>query len=80
MAKVKIKLNDKGIREYLKSPSVTSTVLAHAQRIAGRAGAGYKADVQVGRTRAQARVEAVTDDAKLDNLENNTLLKVIGGG
>ena len=80
MARVKIKLNSAGIRKYLNDPSVQAMLHAQAQQIAGRAGDRYSADVRGGKARAHARVEAVTQKARRDNLEHNTLLKALGGG
>lgn len=79
MAKVKIVLDSDEVRRWLNAPDMQAVVLEQARRVAGRAGAGYEADVKPGKVRAQARVEAISDEAKLDNLENNTLLKAMGG-
>lgn len=80
MARVQIVLNQAGIREFLKSPSVQSMLLQHANQIAAKAGEGFTADVQAGKRRAYGRVTAQTQTARRNNLDNNTLLKALGGG
>ena len=77
MARVKIVLNDPGIREFLNSSHVQAMLLSRARGVAGRAGSGYIADVQAGKR--HARVETQTGQARRDNLANNTLLKALGG-
>lgn len=79
MARVKIVLNDSGIREFLNSSHVQAMLLSRARGVAGRAGSGYIADVQAGKRRAHARVETQTGQAYRDNLADNTLLKALGG-
>ena len=75
MAKVKVELNSKGIRQYLQSDSVQEALKAHASRIAKASGEGYEAEAKQGRNRALANVKAVTREAGLDNSRNATLLK-----
>lgn len=76
---IKIKLNSKGIRELLKSPEIMSACQSVAQAAASRAGSGYSISVHPnGKTRGNVSVFAETDEAKKDNLSNNTLLKVTG--
>ena len=80
MAKVKIELNRKGMRELLRSKEMVEAVRTEAEKVAERAGAGYEADAQAGPNRAVARVTAVTAAAYYGNLKHNTLLKALGGG
>lgn len=74
---VKVKLNSAGVQELLKSPEMQSICEEHAQAIQGRCGDGYESDVYVGKTRCNAMVWAGTNQAKRDNLENNTILKAM---
>lgn len=76
--KIRIELNSEGVRELLKSPEITAICKAHADQIAGRAGAGYEVTTYSGKTRVNASVHAATDEAYRDNLKNNTLLKAVG--
>lgn len=80
MSKVKFKLNRGGVGELLKSSEAMAVVSSYANSICGRAGDGYEVTNMVGRTRVNASVAAVTKEARQDNLENNTLLKALGGG
>lgn len=79
MSNVKIELNSAGIQELLKSPEIKGYCEELAHGVASRAGSGYEVDSMVGKTRANAMVKAATFKAYRDNLENNTLLKALGG-
>lgn len=80
MAKLKIKLNSKGVRELLQSKEIMDACVGVARDAASRAGSGYEADHGfVGKTRASAIVYPSTQEARQDNYQNNTLLKVFGG-
>ena len=81
MAKLRIKLNRKGVRELLQSREMQEACAAVAQDAAARAGTGYEADQgHVGQTRVSARVFPSSAAARQDNYRNNTLLKVFGTG
>lgn len=78
MAKVKIVLNKSGIDQLLKydcQPAVQEV----ARQVLNSCGEGYKMDTYVGKTRCNCSVGADTKEAYHDNLENNTLLRAIGG-
>lgn len=80
MAKLKIKLNSKGVRDLLKSQEILDTCVTVARDAASRAGSGYEADHgHLGKTRASAIVYPASAAARRDNYSNNTLLKVFGG-
>lgn len=76
---VEIVLNSAGIRELLKSAEIEAVCRDQAEAVANRAGAGYKVDTHVGKTRVNAMVSTDTKEAYRDNLKNNTLLKALGG-
>ena len=76
---VEIELNSAGIRELLQSEEIRAYCEELAHDVASRAGDGYEVDSMVGKTRANASVYAATAEANKDNLENNTLLKALGG-
>lgn len=78
MAKVKIELNRAGVAELMKSQEMLSTCESLAQKAAGSLGEGYEVTTFVGKTRANASVNAVTYQARKDNMENNTILKALG--
>ena len=66
MSKVRIELNSAGIREMLRSAEV-----------AGRAGDGYASDTYLTGGRAVASAFAESSEAIRDNLDNNTLLRIL---
>lgn len=77
MAKVKIELNDAGIQELLKGAEMQNILKEYGQQKAQQAGDGYASEVHVHQKRAVANVYPDTFEAKHDNYENNTLLKVV---
>lgn len=81
MAKIRIKLNRKGVRNLLQSREIMETCVQVAKEKAAQAGEGYEADDgYVGKTRASAMVYPSSATARRDNYRNNTLLKVFGTG
>lgn len=80
MATVKVELNSAGIRELLKSKETEQMVGDHAAKVAGRAGSGYSHDTKQMSGRVIASAYADTEEARKDSMENNTLLKALGGG
>lgn len=79
MAKVVVKLNTKGIGELLRSQWAANCCNEVANQVAQRAGEGYEVRQHVSDQRAIVNVYAETREARQDNLDNNTLLKAIGG-
>ena len=81
MAKVRVKMNNGGVRAMLKSPGVNTLLMSHAEPIATRAGSGYAATLgTAGRTRNRAWVRTETFEAMRDNARNATLARALGGG
>lgn len=74
---VKFELNEAGVQELLKSAEMQGILKEHADAKASEAGEGYASSVHVGAKRAYANVYPDTHEAYLDNLDNNTLEKVI---
>ena len=75
-----VKLNYDGIGELLKSEWAAECCTEIAEDIAMRAGDGYEvSEPHDTGQRVAVNVYADTDEAKADNLENNTLLKAVGG-
>lgn len=79
MAKVKIELNKQGVRELLRSKEMKAICEAHANKALSRLGDGYAATSTTRQTRVTTSVYAESNKAKKDNLENNTILKALGG-
>lgn len=77
MAKSGFKLNYAGIGQLLKSAEMQKVLEEKATAIKNRCGDGYKQDIYVGKTRANAMVYAETFEAKRDNMKNNTILKAV---
>ena len=80
MSKVKFELNTKGVAQLLKSDEMTALLENAAQAVAGRAGGSYEVRTIKAQTRVIATVEAADRETRKDNLNNNTLLKALGGG
>lgn len=77
MKLIKFKLNGAGVQELLQGEAMQNVLREAAEQKAAAAGEGYEASVMIGQKRAYANITAATDEAKADNLENNTLEKVI---
>lgn len=77
MAKVKFKLNSKGVGQLLKSAEMQNALSEHATAIRNRCGDGYEKEQFVAGSRAVATVKATSFKAKRDNTKNNTLLKAV---
>lgn len=78
MAKVKVKLNLKGINELMKSPEISASVLEAGQAVARSAGSDYAAEVHEARWIAISNVYPDSSKAAHENFKNNTLLKALG--
>ena len=79
MAKYRIELNKEGVRDLLRSPEMGAICRELAEGIAERAGDGYEVSTYTGKTRVNASVRCATEEARRDNLKNNTLLKAVRG-
>lgn len=72
---IKIKLNDAGVKELLRSDEVQEACLEAAGAVASAAGGGYETGYTFTQVRAGALVETTTDEAFK---ERNWLLKALG--
>jgi hypothetical protein len=72
-------LNKEGVRELLQSAEMVQIITDASNDVASRARDGFEADVIVGKNRIVGHIKVMTKEAKLDNEENNTLLRAIGG-
>lgn len=77
MAKTRVELNRAGVRSLLRSEKMKELLKARADMVVNACGHGYEAGSYVMPTRAVSRVSAVTMEARLDNLKNNTILKAL---
>lgn len=73
----KLVLNSEGIRAMLTSPEMMSVCRGYAEEINASMGAGYEVSEYTGSGRVNVSVAAVSDEAKQDNLDNNSLLKAV---
>lgn len=76
MSNIRVKLNKAGVRELLKSGEVMAMLESEAKARAARAGDGYTVNTYVGKNRCNAEIVAETQEARRDNLKNNTLLRI----
>lgn len=74
---LRFELNKSGVRELLRCEAMQNILKEYAEQKAGEAGEGYSAEVHTGQNRAYANVFPEAREAYFDNLENNTLEKVI---
>ena len=74
---IRFELNSEGVKELLQSPEMQNILEEYAKAKAEEAGEGYDAAVHLGKRRAYANIYPATKEAAYDNLDNNTLEKVI---
>ncbi len=77
MSKATIKLDYHGIGEMLRGEEMERFVAEAGADRAKRAGSGYNFRTHNTGQRQAVNVYAETAEARADNLENNTLLKVL---
>lgn len=83
MSKVRFELDENGLRSLLKSTEMQSICLEYAtrtQQTAEASASGYVVEPRNYPERSGYAVRANTYKARKDNLDNNTLLKALGGG
>lgn len=80
MNKVEIVLNYDGVNELLRRADTTQMISEFGQEMVAKLGDGYQCRTGFGAKdgRVHAWVMAVSNKAKRDNLENNTILKAMG--
>lgn len=79
MGKVEIILNEEGVRELLRSDKMMKICEKHANRALRKLGEGYVVTSMRGTNRVNASIYAESYEAKKENMENNTILKALGG-
>lgn len=79
MSKSRIRGNYQGIGQLLREEGVQSVVAETASGILSRCGEGYATDTKNGRHRLVHSIYTDSYAAAEDNMENNTLLKSLGG-
>ena len=76
----KVILDRSAVSEMLRSSEAVDLCKGYADAALSRLGPGYEVTTMSGRIRANAEIKAVTYQAEIDNLRNNTILKAVGGG
>ena len=74
-------LNKAGVNKLLKAPETRAMVQNFANQKAAAMGDGYKVNINYSSKdgRVTSYIYPDTDKAKQDNLDNNTVLKGVGG-
>lgn len=80
MAKQGFELNKAGVRELLKSEEMMAVCQRYAYTAQSQLGEGYTVNYRTGKTRVNAEVVASSAKARLENSQNNTILKALRGG
>lgn len=80
MSKVKVVLNSSGVRALMQSKEMQKICTDHANDALSKLGNGYEVTSMVGKTRCNAEIAAVSQEAREENLKNNTIMKAVGGG
>lgn len=73
----KFELNRAGVRELLRSAEVQAVLEAEAHFRAASLGDGYAVNAMAGQNRVNVRIVAESQEARAENLRENTLLTVI---
>ena len=79
MANVTIQLNSDGVRELLKSSGVQAECMRLASSMAASLGEDYEVFEKNYPERSGAILYPTTSKAYQDNLDNNSMLKAMGG-
>lgn len=77
MSKMQFKLNRGGVRELLRSEGMMNACKERAEVVRQRCGEGYGVSGHTGKNRVNVSVYAETKEARQDNLDNNTLEKMV---
>ena len=77
MSKVRVVLNKEGVRAFLRSAEMMQIVESRANEAVSSLGSGYEVNTMTGKNRVNAEVVAVTQEARRENLETNSILKAL---
>lgn len=79
MAKTGFVLNKSGVKQLLRSDEMMAVCQQYAYQAQSQLGAGYTVNYRRGKTRVNAEVMASSLQARLENSQNNTILKALRG-
>lgn len=77
MSSVKVVINDEAIQAILKGEEMQALISDLASQKVTEAGEGYDFSVKVGQKRCYANIYPATKEAWKDNMDNNTLEKIM---
>lgn len=75
-----IKWNRAAFEEIRRMPGVEARVADEVSRVLGNLGEGYEGGTEPGATRVRGYVVTAQAEAIIDNSENQSLLRALGGG
>lgn len=78
MSSFVFELDFDGVRELLQSQEMADIISEYTDHIVSNAGEGYEGNTEV-HNRAVGMVWAETKEARIDNEDNNTLLRALYG-
>lgn len=79
MGKMRFELNRAGVRELLRSPEMEAVLRERAESVRRSLGDRFQTSSYTGRNRVNVSVYTTDATAMQDNLQNNTVLKAVGG-
>lgn len=80
MARVRVKLNNKGFRALRSAPGVIADLERRGRAVAAAAGTDYQMSSQTGKTRHRVGITTGSMDAKEETARKATLLRALDAG
>lgn len=75
--KIKVKLNRGEVRKLLRSQEMMNICTEFAYSAQSRLGEGYEVSYRIGKNRVNAEVAAVSQEARQENSDNNSIMKAL---
>ena len=76
--KIKVKLNRGEVGKLLRSQEMMNICTEFAYSAQSRLGEGYEVSYRTGKNRVNAEVAAVSQEARQENSDNNSIMKALG--
>lgn len=80
MANPRLKLDNRAMRQVMRSPEVRKALQAEAEKIAARAGDGFETETRTSPIRARTYVKPATIQARRRQARDHVLERAVGGG
>lgn len=77
MGKLKVVLNEEGVRQMLKSGEMALLLKERAQDAVSRIGGGYNITTHTGVNRVNVSISPASYKAHKEDLKNNTIIKAL---